>query len=689
MAASVMLNLMAKQSTIKRNWPKYLLQWGVLAALAAFLLIPGKDPANPEAYCPMGGLQALTTFFVKGSLPCSMSMVQIVMGIVLAAAVVLFSKLFCGYLCPLGTVQDLLMKLRNTIGWRGIVVKNGTVADKVLRVIKYVLLFWIFYSTATASELFCKNLDPYYAVATGFKGEITLWMSLISVATVILCGFMVNMFWCKYLCPLGAISNSLKFWVWIVVLAAAYYLLGTIGVNVPWWALLAAFCVVGYLLEILCGKPRLQVLHIMKNDSKCTHCGLCTKACPYGIDVAGCRAGAVKAVDCTLCGECTAVCPVDAIHTGVCVKGGRNVWNVLAPAVIALVLMGIGLWAGGKYELPTINVTWGIEQTLEDGTVKQLVDPSSLKTMEMEGLRSVKCYGSSMAFKAKLEKIRGVHGVKTFVSHHRAVITYDPAATTPEIIQESVFTPSKFRVNTPDMAAVDSIKVVTIRTENMYDKLDLNYLGLQMRLTDKKIYGLESEFACPLIVRVYMDASETADKAWFKKIVNMKELEMPVHGGGTKITPVNFKFVDLEDGESYISTESFIRKMFTPFKAQFSSRVEEFSGKPQFVYEIPDANYEKPIILRNLPFVSNHLSKNDGIIGVYLELDNSLTQALMIRYAAPMTADRVWELLNMDKWTITYKKDDVREVDAKLKFKNPGVEVPYEGSALEKVLESE
>lgn len=680
---------MAKQSTIKRNWPKYLLQWGVLAALAAFLLIPGKNPANPEAYCPMGGLQALTTFFVRGSLPCSMSMVQIVMGIVLAAAVVLFSKLFCGYLCPLGTVQDLLMKLRNTIGWRGIVVKNGTVADKVLRVIKYVLLFWIFYSTATASELFCKNLDPYYAVATGFKGEITLWMSLISVAAVILCGFMVNMFWCKYLCPLGAISNSLKFWVWIVVLVAAYYLLGTIGVNVPWWALLAAFCVVGYLLEILCGKPRLQVLHIMKNDSKCTHCGLCTKACPYGIDVAGCRAGAVKAVDCTLCGECTAVCPVDAIHTGVCVKGGRNVWNVLAPAVIALVLMGIGLWAGGKYELPTINVTWGIEQTLEDGTVKQLVDPSSLKTLEMEGLRSVKCYGSSMAFKAKLEKIRGVHGVKTFVSHHRAVITYDPAATTPEIIQESVFTPSKFRVNTPDMATVDSIKVVTIRTENMYDKLDLNYLGLQMRLTDKKIYGLESEFACPLIVRVYMDASETADKAWFKKIVNMKELEMPVHGGGTKITPVNFKFVDLEDGESYISTESFIRKMFTPFKAQFSSRVEEFSGKPQFVYEIPDANYEKPIILRNLPFVSNHLSKNDGIIGVYLELDNSLTPALMIRYAAPMTSDRVWELLNMDKWTITYKKDDVREEAAKLKFKNPGVEVPYEGSALEKVLVSE
>lgn len=677
---------MAKQSTIKKNWPKYVLQWGVLAAIAGFLLIPCKNPANPEAYCPMGGLQALTTFFVRGSLPCSMSMVQIVMGIILAAAVVLFSKLFCGYLCPLGTVQDLLMKLRNAIGFKGIDIKSGSVADKALRILKYALLFWIFYMTATASELFCKNLDPYYAVATGFKGEITLWMSIVTVALVLVCGFFINMFWCKYLCPLGAISNSLKFWVWIVVLAAAYYVLGLVGVNVPWWALLAAFCVAGYLLEILCGKPKLQVLHIMKNDAKCTHCGICNKHCPYGIDIANCKTGAVNAVDCTLCGECTAVCPMDAIHTGVCVKGSRNLGNVLLPAIIAVLLVAFGFWAGDKYELPTINVTWGIEETLEDGTVKQLVDPSALETMEMTGLRSVKCYGSSMAFKAKLEKIRGVYGVKTFVAHHRAVITYDPSVTTSEKIQESVFTPSKFRVNAPDPAATDSIKVVTIRTENMYDKLDLNYLGLQMRLTEKKIYGLESEFACPLIVRVYMDPSENLDKAWFKKIVNMKELEMPLHGGGTKITPVNFKFVDLEDGESYISTEAFIRRMFTPFKAQFKKRVEEFEGKPQFVYEIPDANYEKPIILRNLPFVSNHLSKNDGIIGVYLELNKDLVPALMVRYAAPMTASRIWELLNMEKWTITYAEDDVREVDAKLKFKTPGVEMPYQGSALEAVL---
>ncbi len=243
---------MSKRSKILENWPKYLLQWGVLLALVLFLtgIVSGDEPSNPEAYCPVGGLQALLTYIVKGSLPCSMTTMQIVMGIVLAAGVVLFSKLFCGYICPLGTVQDLLTKLRESIGLKGLEIAGNSIADKILRIVKYILLFWIFYMTATTSELFCKNLDPYYAVATGFKGEITLWMSIVTVTAVLLLGFFAKNFWCKYLCPLGAISNSLKFWVWVVVLFALWWLLDVLGAGIPWWVLLAAFCLTGYLLEI-------------------------------------------------------------------------------------------------------------------------------------------------------------------------------------------------------------------------------------------------------------------------------------------------------------------------------------------------------------------------------------------------------------------------------------------------------
>ena len=157
----------------------------------------------------------------------------------------------------------------------------------------------------------------------------------------------------------------------------------------------------------------------------------------------------------------------------------------------------------------------------------------------------------------------------------------------------------------------------------------------------------------------------------------MDVLEMPVHGGGTKEVEVDYAFVRVEDEVSEISTEDFLKKMFSPFKAQFKKRVEENAGKEQFVYEIVNPNYEKPIYLRNMPFLSNHLSKHEGIIGVYLNLNKDLDPAIQIRYAAPMTAEKIWELITMEKWTITYKKDDVREEAAKISFKEQGVVYNY------------
>ena len=669
---------MAKKSTIIKNWPKYLLQWGVLAALIIVItgIIPGKEPADPEAYCPVGGLEALTTYLVNGSLPCSMSSLQIMMGIMLAAGVVLFSKLFCGYLCPLGTVQDLLMKARKGLHIKGIDVKNGSVADSILRIFKYGLVFWIFYMTATTSELFCKNLDPYYAVATGFKGEITLWMSIVTVSLVVLGSFFINMFWCKYLCPLGAISNSLKFWIWIVVLFLIYWICGLVGLNIPWWALLAVFCIAGYLLEILNRKPKYQILNVIKDPNACTHCGICNKKCPYGIDVDGLGEGRLDSVDCTLCGECVAACPTNALHIGVC-RNKKSGFGKYLPALLTVILVILGMWIGNKFELPTIDESWGIETVAEDGTVTQLVDPETLAETRIDGLRSVKCYGSSMAFKAKLQKIPGIYGVRTYVNHHYAIVTYDPAKITPEQILESIYVPSKFRVNTPDPAVVDSVKIVTIRTEKMYDKMDINYLGLQMRLTGKKIYGLTSEFACPLIVHVYMDPSENLDEDWFRNVVEMKVLSMPVHGGGTKDTEVDYEFVSMEEGESYVPTADFIKMLFSPFKAEFRSRVEKFEGQPQFIYEIADPNYEKPIFLRYMPYLSNHLSNNENIIGVYLTLNDDLVPAIRVRYASPLTEDELWGLMTKETWTITYTDGTVKDEAAKIGFDTKGTVAPF------------
>ena len=665
--------------TNRNNWPKYALQWGVLAALVFFLsglaakIFPKLAPSDPETWCPMGGLEAWMTYLTRGSLPCSMNSAQILMGIVLAAAVILFGKLFCAYLCPLGSVQDLLTKARKALAIQDTEVRDGSFTDKALRLLKYGVLFWVFYSTATASELLCHKFDPYYAVATGFKGEIVLWMSIISLVLLLAGSFFVKRFFCRYLCPLGAASNTFRFWLPLLGLAAVWWILSLCGLTLPWWLLLAAFCILGYLLEVFYRKPKLQILHVIYDDDNCTRrCYSCRKSCPYNIDIPA-SGGVVTHVDCALCGECIAACPTKALSFGTVTKSMGNGFGRFVPAIIAIALTVLGIILGGSFEVPTIDEKWGIEEGME------------LKTLRVENITSIHCYGSSMAFKGKMENVRGVHGVKTYAGSHTAVITYDAKATNEEKLMQSIFEPSHFRVNSPDPKQYKTLKIQTIRTEHMPNKTDLNYLGLQMRLTGKKVFGIESEYDCPLIVRVYSDPEEELDEAWFREIVEKKVLAMPVHGGGVKETPVDFDFVRLEKAQSSIGIAEYLERMFDGFQAEFNGRypsgdttivrkrAEVYAGKPQYICEFEDQNYEKPIIQRALPYLSNYLSKEEGVIGVYLKLNDNLMPSIQVRYANPMTEAQIWDMLQQDKWIITYSPDDVREESPRMKFEKRGV----------------
>jgi len=408
------------KSTIKTNWPRYLLQWGVIASL---IIMPRIGESDPETYCPMGGLEAFATYLSRGSLPCSMSSLQIVMGLVLAAAVVLFSKFFCGFLCPIGTVEDILTKARKALGINDVEVRHGSVADSVLRLVKYAILFWLFFMTVGASELFCRNMDPYYAVATGFKGEITLWMSLVAIGLVVVPGFFVKRFWCRYICPLGAISNTLKFWLPGLVLVGVWWGLAALGLVLPWWCLLAAFCLAGYLLEVFHSRPRLQVLHVVCDQDLCGRkCYSCRKNCPYDIDVPSFQ-GKVTCVDCTLCGECVASCPSKALSIGVNPER-RNWIGKYVPAALTVIMVVIGIVVGSRLEIPTIDETWNLDKEMR------------VESLKLEDVRTVKCYGSAMAFKRKMEKIDGVYGVKAFVRSHTVVLKYDPEVIDKVLLEE-------------------------------------------------------------------------------------------------------------------------------------------------------------------------------------------------------------------------------------------------------------
>jgi len=641
------------------NRLRVLMQFSVLALIVIFLTkLFGNESADPEAYCPFGGLETLATYLVRGSLACSMTMVQIMMGCALAAGAILFGKLFCSYLCPVGFINELMMKLRRFLHIKKINIRSESAADYILRLLKYALLFFLFYMALSSSELFCKNFDPYYAFASGFKGELTVWMACISIGLLFLGGLIVDMFWCRYICPLGAMANIFKFTLEIAVIMGIYALLLSVGVEVSWVVPLAVACGVGYLLEITFRRPKLnpQILSVHRDIHLCNGCGLCEKKCPYHINI-HLYDDKVSCVDCSLCGECVSACNTDALHI---TKKGNGMW---ISALIAAALFCAALYLGSHTELPTIDMKWNDTEKVADEALEQF---------DMTGMRSVKCYGSSMAFKAKLERIPGVYGVKTFVKHGRVTIYYDPSAVTEDDIQKAVYTPTKFRISDVGEGA-QQIKAITLRVENMYDRLDPNYLGMQIRNSGRKYYGLETEYACPLIVRLYMDIDEPVDEAFLKEMVSLKEVEMPQHGGGVNIIPVNYKFVRIEEETDTLALRPYLEKMFTPFKAEFKVRVDKYAGKPQQTMSYSSMNYEKPLTLRNLPYLSNYLSQQEGIIGIYLLLNDDNLPTIRVRYCTDdITAEKIMELVNQPQWTIKYKEDDIREEAQRFKFTDTG-----------------
>src|SRR6056297_964079 len=222
------------------NKTKTIIQLVILAAIIGTVIVGGlKTNYDPdlEAYCPFGGLMSLGSKLNIGTMSCSMSENQVYIGIAFAVIIILFGKLFCGWLCPVGTVSEWFGKLGKRLGLAKDI--SGPV-DRILRWLKYVLLFVTAYFTLTSSELFCKKFDPYFGVATGFGVDTVLLYGLLSLAAVTIISMFFKQFWCKYLCPLGALSNIISNIYLTLPILVVYILLRVAGVQIGIiWLLLA------------------------------------------------------------------------------------------------------------------------------------------------------------------------------------------------------------------------------------------------------------------------------------------------------------------------------------------------------------------------------------------------------------------------------------------------------------------
>ncbi|BBO81956.1 4Fe-4S ferredoxin [Desulfosarcina ovata subsp. sediminis] len=205
--------------------------------------------------------------------------------------VILIGRAWCGWICPLAFLQNLLDLIRRKLHFGYIRFPERLRSG--LNSVKWIFFFiallvplWVaypFFAPLVARDLgqpFCqlcpgKYILPLFAAnidytAVNFRSATTIVMSLLGLifsVTVIMGAFSKRMFWCPY-CPLGL-------------------LLG-------WYR-------------------KISFIKLKKDDQKCTMCEICYNVCPVDIEQVFKERERedVTFADCNLCLRCVEYCPED------------------------------------------------------------------------------------------------------------------------------------------------------------------------------------------------------------------------------------------------------------------------------------------------------------------------------------------------------------------------------------------
>lgn len=630
-----------------RNRLRKVVQWAVLGFIVLLTVYAKLKPdfsVDYEAYCPFGGLQALGSYLLNNALSCSMTGTQIVMGITLIVAVILLSKLFCSFVCPIGTISEWLGKIgrknKDQLTITGI-------ADKALRILKYLLLFIVLYHTLQSNELFCKKFDPYYGVTSGFDSDVVLLYSIIAIIVVTFGSFFIRLFWCKYLCPLGAISNIFKFTGFFVTTIVAYLLLLKFGVQISYVWPLSVACIGGFLIEItqLHGKI-FPLIKVTRNPETCINCNLCSKHCHQGIDVAHLRV--VKTADCNLCGDCVSACPESNALTF-----NKKKFLRYLPHIATVILIVLGITMGKMLHIPTINEKW------EDFSQYE-----NVKTYTRSGLSSIKCYGSSTAFANKMHKVKGVLGVATYVDTHTAKIYYDANKINEEKIERVIFTPQKQVLHILQKDENEVTKV-SVTLENFFDRNDFRYLAKFLQDNSEAV-GITSEYGCPVKVDIFFPASVTLNK---EGLVKLLETESFTYTYKDKKYSAELCY-EVVDGPimSQINKKTYAYTMFIPIDYSFNNKLS-------YSKDVTDSILVKnPINNKNrtrVKYLVSHLSNDNGIVEFRSLLDDKYIEKICISYVDTMTnPENINRLLQCDTLTFSYSNGRIAKTPNMFRFES-------------------
>ena len=574
----------------KINIYRFPFQIAILAILlfTLFTIYFTNTPGDIEAFCPFGGLQATLGYLITDSLACSMTTRQISLGAMLIIGVILAGKLFCSYICPIGTLSEWVGKFGKIkrFNWN-----PPYWMDKGLRVIKYALLFTTLYFTISSSELFCKKFDPYFASMNSGSGDI-LWITAsISLLFVFVLPLFITNFWCKYICPLGAISNIFKMlpvWLPAIAVIAGLQYFGLFSIS--WTVILGIIVLSAVILEVIRTRSfSFAALHVVRNTDTCSSCKKCDKSCPMNIKVS--ETTIVKHIDCHLCGECISNCPEKQTLS---FNKKKIRW---VPSFLLIILISAGLLISAFTEIPTVNQQWGTtDQMKQAGSFVQ------------ENLSEIKCFGSSSSFASRMHELNGVVGVSCFAGKHSARIYFDPKMTSVLAIKEKIFEPSTHIISFPTEINQNA-DILKLGINHFFDNGDADRLS--ERLADNKgVYAFATSFGEPIQTTIYFDHRQISVNE-LKFIIDNQHYSF-THNKNAVSQKTNFETA-LPEKKEVTTSAQLIDRIYPSLDIALNGKE---TYKKENIKTLT-LNFQQSIIKDNyikIPHLMSHISGDKGVI---------------------------------------------------------------------------
>lgn len=118
----------------------------------------------------------------------------------------LFGRIFCFWVCPLGAFQEFVYKLGNVLGIKSKpFIISKIIRNRKLDYFKYIFLIIIILGVIIFKKPILCGLDPFGALFFKF---ITL-TSIISLILLVIFDIFIPRVFCRYFCPYGAILSLL------------------------------------------------------------------------------------------------------------------------------------------------------------------------------------------------------------------------------------------------------------------------------------------------------------------------------------------------------------------------------------------------------------------------------------------------------------------------------------------------